>query len=165
MEIFKPSIYCPSRQTRRLSHGAHTAVSNHTCFRRRPASSAPLIQQRSHRLPTFPKSSDGRSAYHATILPPQILLRESPEYKFLHSVIKLTQLFLNGPLSSIFATAARASASGNTAPWIEKIDADQGGRSGTSVKEKNRSLGQGGVNDKLSGVWCARCALPTVRQA
>jgi hypothetical protein len=37
-------------------------VSNHTCFRRRPASSAPLIQQRSHRLPTFPKSSDVRSS-------------------------------------------------------------------------------------------------------
>src|SRR6476469_9284893 len=82
---------------RRLSHGAHAAVSNHTCFRRRPASSAPLIQQRSHRLPTFPKSSDGRSAYHATILPPPILLRESPRYKFLQNVIKMTQLILNEP--------------------------------------------------------------------
>src|SRR5260370_2759553 len=98
-EIFKTSIYCPSCQTRRLSHGAHAAVSNHTCFRRRPASSAPLIQQRSHRLPTFPKSSDGRSAYHATILPPPILLRESPSYKFLQNVIKMTQLFLNEPLA------------------------------------------------------------------
>src|SRR5260370_22437042 len=97
-EIFKSSIYCPSRQPRRLSHGAPAAVSNHTCFRRRPASSAPLIQQRSHRLPTFPKSSDGRSAYHATILPPPSLLRESPSYKFLQNVIKMTQLFLNEPL-------------------------------------------------------------------
>ena len=79
-EIFKSSIYCPAGQTRRLSHRANTAMSNHTCFRRRPASSAPLIQQRNHRLPTVPKSFDGRSAYHATILPPQIPLKESPSY-------------------------------------------------------------------------------------
>src|SRR5216683_5501564 len=80
LEIFKPSIYCPSRQPRRLSHGAHTTVSNHTRFRRRPASPAPLIQQRSHRLPTFPKSSDVRTVYHATILSRPILFRESPSY-------------------------------------------------------------------------------------
>ena len=81
-EIFKPSIYRPSRQTRRLSDGAHAAVSNCACFGRRPASSAPLIKERSHRLPTFPKNSDGRSAYHAAILPPPILPRESPSYNF-----------------------------------------------------------------------------------
>ena len=40
--------------------------------------SAPLIQQRRHRLPTFPKSSDVRSAYHAPILSPLILSKESP---------------------------------------------------------------------------------------
>jgi moderate conductance mechanosensitive channel len=40
-------------------------MSNHTCFRRRPAAPAPLIQQRSHHLPTFPKSSDVRIFYHA----------------------------------------------------------------------------------------------------
>src|ERR1700730_13404326 len=39
---------------------------------------APLIQQRSHRLPTFPKSSDVRSAYHAAILSLPTLFRESP---------------------------------------------------------------------------------------
>jgi len=78
VQIFEPPVYGPSRQTRRLSRRAHTTMSNHPCFRRRPAPSAPLIQQRSHSLPTFPKSSDVRSFYHPTILSPPMLFGESP---------------------------------------------------------------------------------------
>ncbi len=77
-QIGKPPVDRPSRQTRRRSCGAHATMSNHTRFRRSPAASAPLIQQRSHRSPTLPQGSNVRSIYHATILSRPMLFRESP---------------------------------------------------------------------------------------